>query len=1607
MALTRAQRMAVVVAVLTVGACTTSNNPDGGGGTSSGTDPADAGPPPLPRCGGDPCDGVCVADVGRNLTYCAQRCSGAQVCRDAATTCTALAGETICLLPYVAPSSSSQGGSGSGVGSSSSASGVSTASSMGASSSAVALGPADAGPPDSGTPGGQDGGYSPLVWLTGRCQLGRVVVNSEKLCTASFTSVDTAVVESVRLEEVQGTLTLLGGGSVGTVNPGDLYSLGVVAAPSVTGSLSGQLVIRTQGGGITKLPVNGIAASSAVTTVARPVVKADGRVLTAGAAARPNSLIYLDGTASLDDVGMPAADFSWRLIQMPLGAPVTLASQSSAVTRVVPVGGALLSPGDYVAGLRIGNGAGALGAESFVTFHVESNDELVVELTWDGAGTDMDAYLFRGAGLTPAFAPGPDTCTAANCTAAQPGPRWDGSSAPRTGGNPLHLGNVTTGFGPERIVVSAPLAGQYVVGVRYAEDNGQGPNTAAVRVIYRGKVIGSARRGLTRATGSNEWVALQVSLPAGTVTPAPGPAPAFCVPRCNAGQTCTAGACVAASGASPCTTDAQCAPFNACVLGRCLDLQTAPRCVTGCPTGTRCLGENLCVTDAPCSESPGPLQCFGGQCNAINGVCTGASPDACLQNVCEGTLQCLDGTCRECSADTDCGPGTLCDGASGRCAAVGCLRDTDCSGGRVCDTRHGACLSPECSVDTECNAVDTRRQCDAASRRCFLPAAVCTGETDEPNNDVSAARTVGTDPVTGTLCRQDVDYLRIGYQPNRQLRVSVSVTPSTGTQGSGITGELRGRDGRLLAGGTLGADQGTLELSTLTGATAGEAFLILGGFGTAVDQWSYTVTTAQEALPACLTEPGEPNNSVATAANSVRQPGAFSAFLCTSDDVDHHTFQLEASQRIRLRLAFSAAEGGMSLTLLRANGTVVVPTVSSASLPVAVDYATASSPEQLVALVEPFGAPLTVGPRSYTLTSSITYVPNCAEDLFETAGSANNNTQANARVVSPGAFSGVLCDGTDEDWYRVTLPAAGPLEVQVAWPIAEDFADVIIRNSATQVAAATTQNNPESIRLASVPASTYFIQVRPRTPAGAAFRPLAYTVTLVAPSTCSDDAAEGGAGDDVAATARQLRSSTASSFMQTVTGKLCPLDDDWFRLVVADPEQVRVRLTGPMGTVATLLRPDGTTSLGTAPAGGAELVRPVDVPSGELLIKVSAPTAVGTYSLDVVVEPEPNPCAGAGADLEPNGTEGTASTQDIRSLALGGALCPVADEDFFRTSGLVAGDPYVAVVTFDGAAGDLDVQVRNGASVLASDVTAQTGPSTVSVPFSAPASGSVALRLFRKPGGTGTQTYTVRVVPGAFECAGLGSETLANDTAPGHTLDDPAASGAAVGTAFAGAFCPVSDVDWYSAAAQAGFPYRLRVSFDASQGDVDAQALENATLLGQNVSVETGAAQLVLPYVGPAVGTVNFRLSRKAGATRPQTYSVVVEANCAAAPGTEPEPNDTAAQAVAVAAAAVTGGNSQDGVFCLPGDQDHYVITGLPPDTDVELVLAFAGSAGDVDADVVDDLLAPLVSLTANSSAATEERATFRTPMMGAVGVRVFRKPGGANLQDYSLSIAP
>jgi uncharacterized protein YfaP (DUF2135 family) len=141
------------------------------------------------------------------------------------------------------------------------------------------------------------------------------------------------------------------------------------------------------------------------------------------------------------------------------------------------------------------------------TVTVNSNIQLYAikaELTWDTNNTDLDSHL-----IAPCYA---ENDSFGDCYYDNRNPNWSGNSA----SNPSLDQDVTTGYGPEYIVLqSPPFNGIYQYKVYYYSDHGNGNSMATVRIWINDELVFQGNRTLSN---QEWWDCASIDWPSGNVT---------------------------------------------------------------------------------------------------------------------------------------------------------------------------------------------------------------------------------------------------------------------------------------------------------------------------------------------------------------------------------------------------------------------------------------------------------------------------------------------------------------------------------------------------------------------------------------------------------------------------------------------------------------------------------------------------------------------------------------------------------------------------------------------------------------------------------------------------------------------------------------------------------------------------------------------------------------------------------------------------------------------------------------------------------------------------------------------------------------------------------
>jgi Cys-rich repeat protein len=210
--------------------------------------------------------------------------------------------------------------------------------------------------------------------------------------------------------------------------------------------------------------------------------------------------------------------------------------------------------------------------------------------------------------------------------------------------------------------------------------------------------------------------------------------------------------------------------------------------LTDCAMNQFCHPTTRQCTDLPAGSCRDDSQCPSGVCEIAEGRelgrCQGGAGECTVDTDCGDGEVCDEGTCvgggQGCTNNFDCDFGQMCD--NGRCVEdARCISDVQCAAGQIC--RDMACVDVECTEDAQCGA----------GRYCQDNACVAGEREDDHGNTFDTATNVDDNSQTpGQLnYAGDVDVFR--------FRTTVDGTYTVGTTGTTDTGcSLVTADGNVL-----------------------------------------------------------------------------------------------------------------------------------------------------------------------------------------------------------------------------------------------------------------------------------------------------------------------------------------------------------------------------------------------------------------------------------------------------------------------------------------------------------------------------------------------------------------------------------------------------------------------------------------------------------------------------------------------------------------------------------------------------------------------------------------------------------------------------------------
>lgn len=227
-------------------------------------------------------------------------------------------------------------------------------------------------------------------------------------------------------------------------------------------------------------------------------------------------------------------------------------------------------------------------------------------------------------------------------------------------------------------------------------------------------------------------------------------------------QSCVNGKCVTNS-VPECSEQVPCTdPNKICQNGTCVVQTIEPECSTQkpCADPMQSCVDGKCVTSAPVSECSSQKPCVDPDKTCIYGECKAMTSCQTNADCTEFNTLCSGSKCRfapdiQCSKNTDCGPGFLCDNQT-------CLANNACSMTHTCADKQ-ICHNGRCQ-STPHEACSKTNPCADASKTCIQGHCItcnckASGQTCDLNgNCVSTIHSESKGITEGDICQYSPDW---------------------------------------------------------------------------------------------------------------------------------------------------------------------------------------------------------------------------------------------------------------------------------------------------------------------------------------------------------------------------------------------------------------------------------------------------------------------------------------------------------------------------------------------------------------------------------------------------------------------------------------------------------------------------------------------------------------------------------------------------------------------------------------------------------------------------------------------------------------------------------
>ena len=848
-------------------------------------------------------------------------------------------------------------------------------------------------------------------------------------------------------------------------------------------------------------------------------------------------------------------------------------------------------------------------------------------------------------------------------------------------------------------------------------------------------------------------------------------------------------------------------------------------------------------------------------------------------------------------------------------------------------------------------------------------ASVCEPDDFEPNDDFGSAAPITPDVYNSlTACGADEDWYLLSLPVGSVLDVDVSFAQAEGDIDIYL---LDDNLTELDSGLTINDNESVSHVAAYSGSYFVQ--VILAADAGALPGNPYALSVSAPPVP-CPFDVAEPNDDFSEAAQ-LSPDGLTELAVCPTED-DWFLVVPTAGDVITFDVLFGHAEGDIDVTLYDSALGVLASATSSDDNEQLSYTATDSSALLLeVALVLDTGL-MDGNPYSIEV---IGLSEVCFPDTYE---SDNDATGATA-VVDEDTVTGLTACPTDVDWFAIDLLAGDVIDVAATFDNDEGDIDINLYSpSEIYLTAATSTDDDEVLNYTTNDTGTHYVEAVLVSDMGVV-PGNSYAISFDVVSTiCVADGFEPNENQqDAAALA-------AGSY----TGLTSCSEPDWYSIDVGNAETLSV--------AALFEHAEGDIDIALYDDGGSLLEVGASADDDESLILNS--TAAGTYFIEVVLTTDLGSDAGNTYDLdlavatinctadafEPNDAQGspvtlgTGQTPDLVS-------CPT-DFDWFNF-GAAPGDVIDILALFDGADGDLDLELYDPTGALVDAATSST--SNEQIVHSATETGQYVL---------GVQFMTEGSPPDGVAYVlnlSVGSESCFFDWGePNDDFTEPTLLG--LGEHPHLLVCD-TDEDWFAIELADDQTLELEATFSHAEGDIDL-LLYDPTMTFVDQAISTSDNETISYQAPPATGGLHVLqviLAVDSGPVTGNPYSLdVAYSDLSGCPVDEHEDNDDAPTAGFIALGAYPNQS------VCETDEDWFGIALGAGDT-LNVDLVFAHADGDIDVMLYDTTFSVV---DAGTTTTDNESVSYTAPSAGGAVIQITMPgddvAGGGNTYDMVIS---